>query len=175
MKFLENDFLQLRALEPEDTDLLYNWENDTTLWQVGNTLAPYSKFAIDEYLKEARLDIFTTRQLRLMIQKKNTMEAVGMVDLYDFDPHNRRAGIGILIDAKHQKKGIAYQTLQIIEKYTFEFLHFHQLYAHIPEKNHISLKLFSKLGYKPAGILNEWLYIGNEWQNVTIMQKIMTN
>lgn len=173
MKYLENEWLQLRALEPEDTDLLYKWENDSSLWQIGNTLTPYSKFAIDEYLKEARLDIFATRQLRLMIQTKNTMETIGIVDLYDFDPHNRRAGIGILIDTKYQRKGIAYQALQIMEKYAFEFLHFHQLYAHIPEKNQVSLKLFSKLGYKPTGVLNEWLYVGKEWLNVTIMQKII--
>ena len=44
MKWLENDTIRLRALEPEDLDLLYAWENDTSLWEFGSTLVPYSRY-----------------------------------------------------------------------------------------------------------------------------------
>ena len=39
MALLENERVCLRALEPEDLELLYRWENDSELWEVGNTLA----------------------------------------------------------------------------------------------------------------------------------------
>ena len=35
--------IRLRAIEPEDLDLLYLIENDTRLWNVGTTNVPYSR------------------------------------------------------------------------------------------------------------------------------------
>ncbi|MDD6209157.1 MAG: GNAT family N-acetyltransferase [Bacteroidales bacterium] len=174
MKFLENETICLRALEPEDAGYLYKWENDTALWQMGATLSPYSRFAIEEYLKDARLDIFATRQLRLMVTvKTDSGNVAGMIDLYDFDPHHRRAGVGILIDPDYQNKGLATQALKEMERYAFDFLHFHQLYAYVPNVNTASYKLFRKLGYQSAGVLKEWLYVGKKWLDVTIMQKFI--
>ena len=36
--------MKLRAIEPEDLDLLYQIENNTELWQVGATNVPYSRY-----------------------------------------------------------------------------------------------------------------------------------
>ena len=33
MIYLENKKIKLRALEPEDLDFLYKWENDTKFWK----------------------------------------------------------------------------------------------------------------------------------------------
>lgn len=51
---LSNDRVRLRALEPEDLELLYRWENDPELWEVGNTLAPYSRYILKEYIAGRR-------------------------------------------------------------------------------------------------------------------------
>ncbi|WP_227625579.1 hypothetical protein [Geofilum rubicundum] len=40
---IQNDEVLLRAVEPGDVDLLYDWENRMELWPVSNTLAPFSK------------------------------------------------------------------------------------------------------------------------------------
>ena len=172
MKYLENETIRLRALEPEDIDLLYKWENDSSLWETGSTLAPYSRFALKEYIKEARLDLFTLRQLRLIIELKENNRVAGMVDLYDFDPQHRRAGVGVLVDPACRKKGVAYQSLRILEKYAFDFLHLHQLFAYVPNENTVSSKLFRKLQYQPAGVLKEWLCIEKRRIDVTVMQRI---
>ena len=50
MKQLSNDKVLLRALEPEDVELLYGWENDSDLWQVSNTIAPYSKYVLTQFI-----------------------------------------------------------------------------------------------------------------------------
>ena len=46
LTFLESENICLRAPEPEDLELLYEWENDSSLWIAGNTRAPYSKFQL---------------------------------------------------------------------------------------------------------------------------------
>ena len=171
-KLLENNILRLRAPEPEDLDILYIWENDTALWENGAAIAPFSRFSIKQYLIDAKQDIYIDRQLRLMIVFKETGEAVGTVDLYDYEPFHHRAGVGILIDRKYRNRGLGWQTLMLLEGYAFGFLHLKQLYAFIPEKNTGSIQLFTKADYLPAGTLKDWLASGEKFENVQVMQRI---
>ena len=92
MNLLQNKTVCLRAPEPEDLELLYSWENNPEWWEIGNTLAPYSRYLLKEYIAESHRGIFDLKQLRLMIDLCSTGATVGMLDLYDFDPHHRRAG-----------------------------------------------------------------------------------
>ena len=171
-KLLENNTIRLRALEPEDIDILYAWENDTELWQHGASIAPFSRFVIKQYLIDSKHDIFQNKQLRLMIELKESGAAIGTIDLYDFEPLHRRAGIGILIDKKYRRQGYGFQTLSIITNYCFEFLKMRQLYAFVPEKNENSIALFAKADFQKSGVLKEWLFLGNGLENVVVMQKM---
>lgn len=173
MKLLESANLRLRALEPEDLDYLYKWENDTTLWRYGSTLAPYSRFSLRDYLADSRLDIFQSRQLRLMIVLKSENDLpVGTIDLYDFDPVNGRGGVGILIDSNYRQQGFALDALKLIEAYAFQFLMLKQIYAYVPELNIPSVKLFRNCGYKEAGKLISWVKNGDTYEDVYLMQLI---
>ena len=95
---LSNDRVRLRALEPEDLELLYRWENDPELWEVGNTLAPYSRYILKEYIAGSDRSIYESRQLRFMIEECDTGTSVGIVDLFDFEPHPNRYGSVKTID-----------------------------------------------------------------------------
>ena len=172
MKLLEGEAIYLRALEPEDLDFLYKWENDTTLWRYGSSLAPYSRFSLRDYLADARLDIFQSRQLRLMIVSKSENLPIGTVDLYDFDPINCRAGVGILVDAEYRKQGIGMYTLKLIREYALKFLMMKQLYAYVPERNEPSVKLFTNSGYEKTGKLISWIKNGDNYEDVFFMQLI---
>ncbi|MBQ5454149.1 MAG: GNAT family N-acetyltransferase, partial [Bacteroidales bacterium] len=89
---LKNDIVYLRALEPEDVDLLYYWENNTEIWKVSSTIAPLSKFTLTNYvMDEGQKDIFEARQLRLVIAETKTERPVGLIDLFDFEPVDMRA------------------------------------------------------------------------------------
>ena len=173
--FLENDKLKLRALEPEDLKVLYEWENDSRLWIHGNTLNPYSKQTLRQYITDSlSQDIYQNKQLRLMIDMKTDNKTIGTVDLYDFDVRNLKAGIGILIDEDYRKQNIASNTLELIKSYAFSFLHMHQLYAFISVDNEPSIKLFEKAGFGKSGTLKEWICFDNKYKAVHIYQIINT-
>ncbi len=172
MALLENQQIRLRALEPEDLEVLYRWENDTTLWSLGSTLAPYSRYILKEYIASSTQDLFQTRQLRLMIEEKSTCQPAGTIDLYAFEPHHHRAGVGILIDPRYQQQGIATQALELLSGYAFNFLKCHQLYTHIPAGNTASLKLFTRCGFKITGTLAEWIMTQEGYTDVIVMQQI---
>lgn len=174
MKFtgLENSKIILRALEPGDLEDLYRWENDSRYWVYGNTLAPYSVFTLDEFIKTASYDVLVNKQIRLMIQEKKSGAAIGAVDLFDIDFVHRRAGIGILIDSIFQRKGYALSTLGLVSGYAFGMLNLHQLFCHITEDNTQSRKLFEKDGYVKTGRLKQWILSSGKWSDVLIYQKL---
>lgn len=168
--WLESDAVRLRALEPDDLSLLYTWENNPRLWALGSTLSPYSAYVLRQYLERAAADIYETRQLRLMIELKGEATCIGTVDLYEFDPYHRRAGIGLLVDEAYQRKGYGLEALTLMRNYAFRFLGINMLFAHVPIDNLPSLHLFRKAGYTESGILKQWLRREDTWMDVAVYQ-----
>ena len=168
---LENEMLRLRALEPEDLDVFYKWENDSTLWSWGCTLAPYSRYELRQYILSAT-DIYESKQLRFVVELKQEMKAIGMIDLYDFEPLHKRAAVGILIDKEYHNKGLAGDALTILCRYSFSFLKLHQLYAFIPVNNESGKRLFLRYGFEEKGILQDWLQTSDGYEDVLIVSLI---
>lgn len=169
--WLKDTEISLRSPEPEDLELMYTMENDTTLWSIGNATLPYSRYTLREYLEQSRQDLFTERQARFVITLANG-EAAGMIDLADFDPLNSRAEVCIGLLGKHRGKGIATRALTLLCEYTFKKLHLNQLYAFIPEWNDESLKLFEKNGFIKSAMLQQWQRTEDEYNNVFLVQKL---
>ena len=158
--------LLLRAPEPADIELIYRWENDTRIWHLGNTLTPYSRFAIEQFVLNTDNDIFSSKQLRLMIDwhtSETGTAVVGSIDLFDFDPFHRRAGVGILIDGPARGKGFASEALQLLKEYCFKTLNLHQLYCNIEQSNTESIRLFERAGFIRCGTKKDWLLKEGNW------------
>lgn len=173
MLTLSGKHIFLRALEPEDIEFVYAVENDEKIWEVSNTQTPYSRFLIREYLKNARQDIYEAKQLRLAICKQNTFQPVGLIDLFDFDPKNNRAGIGILIkDEGDRNAGIGSESLELLINYSFSKLELHQLYANIDTGNSASIKLFTNFGFEQIGIKKQWNLVGGQYRDEALFQLI---
>ena len=170
---LESGQVVLRAIEPEDLDLLYEWENDTSLWELSNTRAPFSKQVLAQYLKNTSRDIYEQKQVRLIIQVEGN-RPVGAVDLFDIDLFNQRAGIGILIHKTEDRRhGYALDALKALEHYVTEILGIRQLFANISEDNTESIHLFQKAGYTLTGIKKKWLNTMKGWKDEWFFQKIL--
>lgn len=163
--------LHLRALEPADIDFLYALENDQALWRISNTLVPFSKHALQAYIANAHLDIFTTKQQRFVLSDEQ-QTALGLIDLYDFDPVHHRAGIGIVIDAQYRGNGLAKTGLKLVESIAFTHLQMHQLYAGVAEENTPSLHLFLNSGYRQVGVKKDWNFYNNKYRDEVVLQKI---
>ncbi len=172
MELLTGELIKLRAVEPQDIERIQEWENNTKVWHISQTFAPFSRFTIEQYIQTAQLDIFEAKQLRLIIETKgDTTMPIGAIDLFDFHPHHKRAGIGILInDEKHRGKGYATDALKVLIHYAFSRLELHQLYCNITASNLNSLKLFKTAGFVESGRKREWLRMQNEWEDEIFLQ-----
>lgn len=171
MSLLEHAHIRLRALEPEDLELLYQWENDPAVWLLSGTLIPFSRYLLKQYLQNSRKDIYESKQLRLVITLKETGKAIGAIDLFDFDPYHRRAGVGILIaDPSERGKGYAKEALETLKTYCFEVLKLKQIWCNIASGNERSLKLFSAAGFQTVGEKKDWLFTGKDFESEWMLQ-----
>lgn len=164
---MQHEDLILRAIEPEDLDLLYSWENEDRIWFSTGTTRPLSKNTLKMYIDSIN-DIYEDKQVRLIMMAKGN--PVGCIDLFDFDPLNLKVGVGIMIDQKFEGQGWASKGLKAVKKYAFDHLGLHQLYCNVSAKNEKSLRLFHANGFEITGTKKDWQRIGKSWTDEHILQ-----
>lgn len=175
MTYLKGKSIFLRALEPSDIDFLFAVENDVSLWHISQTVQPFSRHILEAYIESAKSDIYEAKQLRLVICEIESNNLCGFIDLFDFDPRNNRAGVGIVVAESFRKKGIASEALELLITYAFEFLNLFQLYACVEENNQASLTLFSKFGFEKTGVRKQWNWTTTGFQDEIFLQLIQHN
>lgn len=171
---LKNKNIYLRPLEPEDLDFLYQVENNPDIWELSSNQTPYSKFALKQYIERTLSeDIYGLKELRLVICKTQDNATIGLIDLFDFNPKNKRAGIGILIsDEKNINSGYGSQALETLIDYVFDVLQLHQLYCNILSTNQRSINLFLKHNFKQIGVKKDWIFDGKNYKDEILFQLI---
>jgi diamine N-acetyltransferase len=172
MQTLKGNLVKLRALEPEDLNFLFETENNESHWEVSSTQAPYSKFILKKYLENAHLDIYEVKQQRFVIADISDNTPKGMIDLFDFDPQHKRAGIGILVLEEFRNGGIANEALKLLISYAFHYLNLHQLFANITTDNLKSITLFENYHFKCVGIKKDWILSNRKYKDEALFQLI---
>ena len=168
---MDTNKVKLRALELEDVEKVFVWENDQEQWNVGVNNHYYSRYAIENYVLSAQNeDVFSSCQVRNIIENEDG-QSVGCVDLYEIDARHSKAGVGIYIDKDFRQQGYAKQSLYLLEDYVLNILCLHQLYAVVGEDNVASINLFKECGYTHTATLQDWLKKGKEFKNALVFQK----
>lgn len=172
MLTLKGENIYLRALEPEDLDFVLEVENTEEFWEISSTRVPYSRYLIKKYIQNSHRDIFEVKQLRLMICD-NTDKKLGMIDVFDLEPRDRRAAIGILIVNKEDReKGYGTEVLSLITGYCFTHLGLHQVYANVTADNSASIRLFEKSNFHKVGVIKDWVLTKGKFKDEILYQLI---
>ena len=168
--------LKLRKLEPSDLPFLYQWENDASVWADGSNHNPLSQQDLRDYIASTTGDIYKDGQLRLIIESVSPKDGLGQtwersvsetvcqrsgltmgcIDLFDFDPRNRRAALGMYIAPEYRGKGVGKAALELLEDYAFNHLNLRVLYAVIATNNAACSALYRTAGYTPSTPLSFW-------------------
>lgn len=169
---LQGQNIHLRALEPADIEVMYRWENDPSVWGVSGTVAPFSREILRTFIEQQQYDIWRTHQLRLVIALNDDDSAVGAVDLFDFDPLNQRAGVGVLVVDEERGRGRASEALGLLVEYARDVLMLNQLYCDIDTGNMACRALFSGCGFEECGVRRKWRRTTEGWTDVVMMQHL---
>lgn len=200
-ELLKGEKVTLREMRDDDLELIYDWENRSELWYLGDVHEPLTQAEISNFINHSTGDIYTDGQLRLMIDVSASLRGkndrsnlsdledchaefmqsaaevpamtVGCIDLFEFDKFNLRAGVGILIaEPEDRKNGYAKEALSLLTNYCFEVLNLRQLYCHITIDNKASLQLFKTCGFEQSGTNRDWVKKGNAFIDAVFMQKL---
>lgn len=170
--FLVNDRICLRAVEPEDLNIMYEMENDPLMWDISNFTVPYSRYVMRQYIERSQCDVFADRQLRLMVVNKLDQSVLGTIDITDFVPLHSRGEVGVAIHKDYRQQGYATDALKLLCEYAFDFLSLNQLYAHVAIDNEACIKLFVSCGFSRCGLLKSWLQVGDFYKDVVFLQRL---
>ena len=151
--------IRLRKIEPTDLPYLYRWENDASVWADGANHNPLSQQDLRTYIESTTGDIYKDGQLRLIIDEDGV--TLGCIDLFDLDPRNRRAAIGMYIAPEYRGKGVGREAVRLLEQYAFGFLHLRLIYAIISIHNTACTALYRSAAYTPSSPLPAWTLEGD--------------
>tara|TARA_B110000037_G_scaffold223175_1_gene303268 strand:+ start:11826 stop:12344 length:519 start_codon:yes stop_codon:yes gene_type:complete len=167
---LKGSSIYLRTLEPNDFETLLAWENNMENWRVSETRVPFSKELILQYVTSAQ-DIFAVKQIRLIICLLDTDEAIGSIDLFDYEPIHQRMGLGILIVKNMRGKGYGLEALSLTSEYALNGVGVRNLYCSILGDNQSSRKLFERSGFEEIGCHKDWFNDKGRWVDQYLYQK----
>jgi len=160
----------LRSPERSDLEWLQLLENNPDLWYLGYSKEPFNREVLKNYLDQQPGSLLRDGQLRLILEHNGL--PVGALDLYDYDPFARKAGVGIVLDPEHRGKGWAKEAMSAFEAYAFGTLGLHSLFAMVPGKNAASIGLFEVLEYKKIGVLEDWVLHHGSYESALLYQKL---
>ena len=165
---IEGRTIRLRAVEPGDVDLMYEWENDCDIW-------PVSRHQLERFVERHQdiVGVLCDGQLRLIIETLLSSKPVGAIDLFEYDPIHRRAGIGILIyEQSDRGRGYASDAVETLCRYAHDTLRAHQLWCNVGADNEASLRLFRSAGFTEIGVKRDWLWRPDGYHDEVMLQKI---
>ena len=142
---LEFSNTSLRLLENTDLDFLFEIENNPKNKKFNKFISTTSRQLLKDYIKNAQADISVYNQIRFVVENKNIQ--IGLIDLFEYDPEKKNAGVGIIINSEFRNKNFGSNALKIIIDYSFQKLDLIFLFANIKSENKYSIKLFEKFGF----------------------------
>lgn len=164
----------LRAIEPEDLDLMYIVENDPEVCRYSITTVPLSRYALRRYIEESGGDLYRDSQVRMTIMDATTGIPCGFLDITDLDAVHRRAQVGIVLTSEAQGRGLAAMALQEAASYARD-QGLHQLYAIVTLNNERARNLFLRSSYTETAILPQWLYMDGIFTDAVLYQCVLDN
>jgi diamine N-acetyltransferase len=150
---IQGEDIYLRPLKQDDVEILFDWENRQENLEVSPVHGSVSREDLSLYIENEK-DLHLDKQWRLMICSKNH-EALGTIDLFDYNPKTGEAGIGILVaEEKDRRKGVAGQAINMLTSYAFAMFNLKIIYCHVQEHNAASHGLFLKQGFELSEVVN---------------------
>ena len=170
---LNGSLVNLRAVEPDDYRLLWQWRNDPEImvyWgRPGNTES-LPEVARTEELQAAR---GTSRKYIVETQDGHP---IGQIDYYDLDWQARSAWTSIMIaDRAYWGGGYGTDAMNALLRYLFTQLGLHRVSLSAHVSNTRAIRSYEKNGFQSEGTMREWAYFNGAWVDGVLMSVLETD
>lgn len=107
------------------------------------------------------------------IVNKEDNRLVGKVVYFDYNPQNRSAEIGVIIDPDERENGFASEAIFLLSKYLFRHRGLNKVYAQTAGFNKGAINLLESLEFKQDGILRDHYFFDGEFHNGLIYSMLL--
>lgn len=98
---------------------------------------------------------------------------VGCVELYNYDPVNRRAAVGIVVSNEYRHRGYGQAMISSLTEFCQQNTSLHQIYADIAATNAVSIRIFQQANYQHCATLKDWVTRGDNYVDTYRFQLIL--
>jgi RimJ/RimL family protein N-acetyltransferase len=151
-------------LRPETPDDAANRELWMTICQPDSMTCWFRPFSTPmdaaENLKKREPKI---EEQRFSIVSKSDKVHVGNVLYFKYNPRNRSAEIGLIVDPDKREMGYGKEGVQILVRHLFLFVGLNKVYAETAAFNTPTKKLLESLGFKLDGTLRDQYFYEGEF------------
>lgn len=123
-------------------------------------------------LKAMQGDTLSSGELKLYGFSENDVP-VGCIELYNYDPVNRRAAVGIVISNEYRHQGYGKAMVSALTDFCRQNTSLHQVFADIAATNAASLHIFQNAGYQHCATLKDWIVRGDKFVDTYRFQLIL--
>lgn len=165
-----NERLQVRLLEPHETDLMVRFRDENR-----DYLKPWEPLRRPDFFTEGFWEVqlrLTLRDFRegasacFVLLSPGEDEVLGVCNYTNIVRGTfQSCQLGYALAEKHQHKGIMFDALSMTNQYVFEDLGLHRIMAGYLPHNERSGKLLERLGFEKEGLARKYLKINGRWED----------
>ena len=158
MNTWEGKLVRLRALEPEDWEIHYEWNKDSEMSKsLDYVWFPQSRAAVKKWAEETASQKVSNDQPDFVIETLDG-EYAGFMGIHGVDKRVGTFKYGIAILPQHQRKGYASEAIKLVLRHYFNELRYQKVTAHVFSFNTASIQLHERLGFQLEGTLRRMVY-----------------
>lgn len=146
----EGRLVRLRAREPEDEPLSFQWFNDPEVTQFLTLRYPLSHASEREFLERQSQPAYGMASFSVV--KKSDGALLGGISLEDGQPENRSATLGIAIgDKAAWDGGYGTDAMRVLCRFGFDHMNLHRIQLEVYEGNERARHVYEKVGFVLEG------------------------
>ena len=161
--------VRVRGIEPEESDLLMEFDQDATFMRNNDRLhPPRSKAGYRHYL-ESGVGTPDDDEFGAGIESLAEGRLVGWFGTNGIDKNSGVFSYGIAIGTGFQRRGYASEAIILLLRYMFGERRFQKCDVEVYAYNTASLKLHEKLGFVEEGRRRRSQYLAGEYHDAVLM------
>ncbi|MDZ4722459.1 MAG: GNAT family protein [candidate division Zixibacteria bacterium] len=160
---LVGDEIYLRIVTPDDIAQTHHWliQSDPHL----QTCEPFVMMTASEAAEIYRKKERTVETVSYITIRKKDNTPIARIRYFNYNPMNRSAEIGYLVDPDQRRKGYARESILVLCRYLFRNLGLHKVHAQTASVNIPSVQLLESCGFKRDGVLRAHHFYNGEFHD----------
>lgn len=150
--FWQGKLVRLRAVEPDDWPLHFEWDRNTEGERLTDDIyPPRSTIAAQQWAGSQSTKPFDGHTFRLQIEAVGSGDMVGTINSHSCNPRSGTFAYGIAVMDAYHRQGYASEAVILFLRYFFQELRYQKVTITVFSFNTPSIKLHEKLGFQLEG------------------------